>query len=240
MKKFLFIGNSHTYFNDMPELFARLYHDGTGEDAQAVMLSHPGRTWEWHEKEAYEIRYNLLYGKYDWCFLQQAAHPFPGEKTTRECGKYLIDLCRLADTRPVLVETWAKKTEPQNQEEMNRVYRSMSEEYGCAISPVGEIWQSVQKSGCPHPELYFKDGAHASAYGDYLIACSHYRTVTGNSVRDLPEYGIDFAAFREAADRNSITIDAVRAKEIVLNAEYCRLIKQAVDAGIHWIAESRR
>lgn len=239
MKKFLFLGNSHTYFNDMPELFVRLYRAGTGEDAEAVMLSHPGRTWEWHEKEAYELRYNLLYGHYDWCFLQQAAHPFPGEKTTRECGKYLLDLCRVVDTQPVLVETWARKTEPQNQEEMNRVYRSMSAEYRCALSPVGEIWQTVRKN-CPELELYFEDGAHASVYGDYLIACCHYRTVTGNSVQMLPEYGIDFSRFRAAADRNEITVSAVGAEETALDAGFCREIKRAVDAGIAGTAENGR
>lgn len=229
MKKFLFIGNSHTYFNDMPQLFANLYQAGTGERAEAVMLSHPGRSWEWHEKEAYELRYNLLYGGYDWCFLQQAAHPFPGEETTRTCGSYLIGLCRLAGTHPVLVETWAKKEEPEEQERMNRVYREMSREHRCLLSPVGEIWQTVREC-CPEAELYFEDGAHASVYGDYLIACSHYRTVTGNSVMKLPEYALDFETFRKAADQGRAALDTVRAKETCLNPEYCRKIKEAVEA----------
>lgn len=228
MKKFLFIGNSHTYFNDMPQLFARLYQAGTGERAEAVMLSHPGRTWEWHEKEAYELRYNLLYGGYDWCFLQQAAHPFPGEEITRTCGKRLIELCRLVGTRPVLVETWAKKEEPEEQARMNRVYRELSKEQKCLLSPVGEIWQMV-RTCCPEAELYFEDGAHASVYGDYLIACSHYCAITGNSVKRLPEYALDFEAFRKAADQGRFLLNAVQAEETALKPEYCRKIKEAVE-----------
>lgn len=54
------------------------------------------------------------------------AHPFPGEETTRTCGKYLIDMCKTAGVRPVIVETWAKKDEPQ--EQMNQVYRGMAVE----------------------------------------------------------------------------------------------------------------
>lgn len=229
MKKFLFIGNSHTYFNDMPQLFAKLYRAGTGEPAESVMLSHSGRSWEWHRKEAYEIRYNLLYGGYDDCFLQQAAHPFPGEETTRQCGKYLIDLCKTAGVRPVLVETWAKKDEPQEQAQMNRVYRGMAEENDCLISPVGEVWQEVRKLR-PEIDLYYKDGAHASVYGGYLIACCHFRTVTGRSMLDLPNTGIDFSDFRRAEEEGREGLDVLRAREILLDGEYCREIREVIEA----------
>ena len=51
----LFIGNSHTYFNDMPALFADFCEAGTGERPFVTMLSHPGKTWEWHLQEYKEI-----------------------------------------------------------------------------------------------------------------------------------------------------------------------------------------
>ena len=40
--KVLFIGNSHTFFNDMPHTFACLWEAGTGEKVAPVMLCHPG------------------------------------------------------------------------------------------------------------------------------------------------------------------------------------------------------
>ena len=60
--KVLFIGNSHTFFNDMPALFARFAEMTTGEKTEAVMLAYGGRDYKWHRKEYFSVRYNLLYG----------------------------------------------------------------------------------------------------------------------------------------------------------------------------------
>ena len=39
MKKVLFIGNSHTYMNDMPELTRRMIEDTTGEACEVFALA---------------------------------------------------------------------------------------------------------------------------------------------------------------------------------------------------------
>ena len=88
--KVLFLGNSHTYMNDMPELFSHIYEKTTGHKAESVMLAFSGRKLEWHLKEYMTLRYNLLYGKYDYCIIHQAAHPFPKEEDTlKDCIKLL-------------------------------------------------------------------------------------------------------------------------------------------------------
>ena len=46
--KVLFLGNSHTFFNDMPELFARFVEKTTGNKPDVTMLAYSGRTLEWH------------------------------------------------------------------------------------------------------------------------------------------------------------------------------------------------
>lgn len=38
--KALFIGNSHTFYNDMPQTFARLYEESMGEQVDTVLLVH--------------------------------------------------------------------------------------------------------------------------------------------------------------------------------------------------------
>ena len=42
--KVLFVGNSHTYFNDMPRLFAEMCGRLTGTEAEVTMLAYPGRS----------------------------------------------------------------------------------------------------------------------------------------------------------------------------------------------------
>ena len=139
----LFIGNSHTYFNDMPALFADFWEAGTVESPFVTMLAHPGKTWEWHLQEYKEVRFNLLYGRYDYCVLQQAAHPFPGEEETLRDGRILAQLCQQSGTQPVISMTWAEKAYPEHQQVMVDTYRQLACETGAILSPVGEIWQTA-------------------------------------------------------------------------------------------------
>ncbi len=41
----LFIGNSHTYYNDMPHLFAQICQE-KGIDTEVTMLAHGGKGWD--------------------------------------------------------------------------------------------------------------------------------------------------------------------------------------------------
>ena len=91
--KVLFLGNSHTYFHDMPELFARFVDKTTGEKPSVTMLAYSGRDFEWHRKEYFSLRFNLMYGGYDYCIIQQAAHPYPAIESTLNVGAEIIDLC---------------------------------------------------------------------------------------------------------------------------------------------------
>ena len=45
----LFIGNSHTFFNDMPNTFAEICRRN-GVDMQVTMLAHGGVGWHYHVK----------------------------------------------------------------------------------------------------------------------------------------------------------------------------------------------
>ena len=73
----LFVGNSHTYFNDMPALFAAMCERLCGEKPDVTMLAFSGRPLSWHREEYFSLRFALLYGRYDYCVLQQQAHPSP-------------------------------------------------------------------------------------------------------------------------------------------------------------------
>ena len=74
----LFIGNSHTYYNDMPRL-VKLRADEEGYNCRVTMLAHPNWFLSQHAEEP-EARFNILYGKYDYVVLQEHAHPFGPEE----------------------------------------------------------------------------------------------------------------------------------------------------------------
>ena len=66
--RILFIGNSHTYFNDMPQMVARRFLE-EGYDCEVTMIAHGGWFLEQHVKEP-DVRFNILYGHYDYVVLQ--------------------------------------------------------------------------------------------------------------------------------------------------------------------------
>ncbi|MBQ1467727.1 MAG: hypothetical protein IIZ27_04550 [Solobacterium sp.] len=189
--KVLFVGNSHTFFNDMPALFARFAEITTGETTDAVMLAYSGRELEWHRKEYFSLRYQLMYGKYDYCVIQQAAHPFPSKESTMTMGKEIIDLCHRTHTKPVVYMTWAEKRFPENQQKMIDTLTELAETNNALICPVGIIWQRILQE-YPEIDLFWKDGEHAGVYGDFLIAASFCRLLTGKVSPEVSGLGQDF------------------------------------------------
>jgi hypothetical protein len=179
--KILFIGNSHTYMNDMPELTRQMIENATGKPCEVTMLAYSGRSIKWHYEEYFPIRFALLHGGYDYCVMQEQAHPLPDIEDTFTFAPKIIELCKKTDTTPVIFETWAEKRMPEHQAEMNRRYHKLASEQGALLAPIGEVWAAVlsELKDQPDVDLYFRDGEHASYVGDYLIAMVITRTITG-------------------------------------------------------------
>ena len=143
-------------------------------------------------EEYLSLRFALLYGGFDYCVIQQQAHPFPGEETTAENAKKIMDLCRAGGTKPVLCMTWAERDKPENSALMSTVYRKLAEETGALLAPLGELFEAV-RTGHPSVDLYDRDGAHASPAGDYLIAAVYAALLTGaKDLSSLPDTAISF------------------------------------------------
>ena len=182
--KVLFIGNSHTYFNEMVYLFKSLVNEGcTNLPLDVCMLAHSGRTLQEHAAEP-EVRFNILYGDYDYVVLQQVAHPFPGRDVLFRDAAEINRFITKAGAKPVLYMTWAEKAKPWNQDEMTNSYTDLAKELHAILCPVGLCWQWVLQH---HPEidLFHEDGGHASAAGSYLAACAFYSVLMNKSPEGL-------------------------------------------------------
>ncbi|MBQ9951458.1 MAG: hypothetical protein IJO98_04875 [Clostridia bacterium] len=189
--KVLFLGNSHTFFNDMPELFARFVEKTTGEKPDVTMLAYSGRDLDWHRREYFSLRFNLMHGGYDYCIIQQAAHPYPPIEATLETGADIIDLCHRCGVKPVVYMTWAEKRFPENQQKMIDTCEKLAGENDALLAPIGRVWQSVQTER-PEIELYHTDGEHAGPYGDFLIAAVFCRMLAGSVSDEVSGTGFSF------------------------------------------------
>ena len=66
--KVLFIGNSHTYYNDMPLMAAKKAR-AAGYDCEVTMIAHGGWFLAQHVAEP-DVRFDILFGNYDYVILQ--------------------------------------------------------------------------------------------------------------------------------------------------------------------------
>lgn len=170
----LFIGNSHTYFNDMP-LMVKQRAEDAGYDCHVTMIARGGWFLSQHVAEP-DVRFNILFGKYDYVVLQEHAQPLSSPEEFTEAMRTLCDWSREAGSTPILYENWALQSEPEKQEEMNRVYRQVAEACGALKVPVGANWWDYQKSW-PEIQMYAPDGAHASERGSDFAAKYIWETI---------------------------------------------------------------
>ena len=221
--KVLFIGNSHTYFNDMPGLFADMCKALSGDRPEVTMLAYSNRTLNWHCKEYFSVRFALLYGQYDYCVIQQFGHPVPPREETEPYWDRLVTLCRSVGTEPVLYMTWARKTEPEQAAVIKGIYRALAKKHHAPLAPLADLFDDLRKT---HPEidLYWHDGSHASPYGTYLIAATLAALLLKPRDLDgLPDETNDFQprfyehelpAACEDVTAVRISVDSIKAKAI--------------------------
>lgn len=182
----LFLGNSHTYYNDMPAIFRLLAEAGQGVPVEVSMQAYPGVTYGWHLSQGSALRYALLHGGFDYMVMQQAAHsPCPSPEETVRDGAELIRRARAAGVTPVITVPWAERAYPEHQAVMYRTYSKLAAETGAATSPVGQVFERVAAER-PDIDLYWVDGEHCSPYGSYVNAACAYAMIYGASPEGLP------------------------------------------------------
>ncbi|MBR0140608.1 MAG: hypothetical protein IJM17_10045 [Firmicutes bacterium] len=230
--KVLFIGNSHTFFNDMPISFSRMYGQLTGTDAEVTMQAYGGRTLKWHYDEFMSLRFALEYGGYDCCVIQQQAHPFPGEEETAPYMEKIVAMCRSVGTEPVIYMPWAEKKLPENAARHSALYRKLAEKEKAMLAPVGELFERARNER-PDIDLYFKDGEHASPLGDYMIACCFAALLSGKKdLSCLDSKGIDFKLDFEPGVRRLVLPCSAKEAEVDLDPEKTAYLRKIVEEAL--------
>lgn len=180
----LFLGNSHTYYNDMPHIFQMMCRE-RAKDVQVDMQAYPGVTYYWHYSLNTALRYALMHGEYDVMFMQQAAHdPCPPREETLRDAAAIVALAKKCGVEPIQTVPWAEKRFPEHQQGMYEIYSTLAEENGIRLNPVGNVFEDVLENH-PDIDLYFYDGEHANEYGSYVIAMCAFATIFHESVQGL-------------------------------------------------------
>lgn len=222
-KRFLFLGNSHTYFNDMPELFRRMCEESGFCEAEVQMQAFPYVTYEKQLEWETSLRFAMVYGRFDYLIMQQAAHsPCPSKEETLRDGCEIIRQARSLGITPVQILPWAEKRLPEHQIEINEIYRELSKKAGIGLIPAGAVFERARETE-DIPDLYWQDGEHGSPWGSYAVAAAIFSFLSGRSPVGLKNEALSFAKVSSLRAQESW-----QAISYPLEPDSCRKLQELV------------
>ena len=189
--KVLFIGNSYTFFNDMPTIFENLAKEN-GKDLSQYSITKGGRHLYENLSEGDEygekIRTLVKENKFDALFLQEQSF-----FAIVDYDKFLYGVSELKKLvgakRTVLYATWGRKngseklkelglTSEEMTKKLTEAYISAAKSTDSGLSYVGTAFLKISKK-LPHIDLYNPDLSHPSYFGSAVAAICHYRALFG-------------------------------------------------------------
>ncbi len=179
--KVLFVGNSFTFFWNMPQL-VKAMGETQGVPLEIYQSTVSGSNLKQHWDEAKETQTRKLLQEDNWDYVVLGDHSLSTIDTPdqfKEYGRKFSELIRSVGAEPIFYLTWAYKSNPLMQPAITKEYLDLAQELNAKIIPVGPIWMKARELR-PDLNLYFDD-KHPSSDGSYLIALIVYKSLTGNS-----------------------------------------------------------
>lgn len=164
----LFVGNSLTYFNEVPWLMQRVVESVRPEPPVVTRFS--GRSGEKLERHwtGDEVRRLLRTWRWDHVVLQeQSSRPLLDPDNHRRYLALLVERVREHGAMPVIFETWPARREQEKHAALGRTYRRLAADLGVPLAPVRTAWETALDAGIP----LYRDAIHSNLAGAYLTAC---------------------------------------------------------------------
>lgn len=179
----LFIGNSLTYWNDLPLLVeAMAAAKGLSLSAEAVTRADASLEDHWGNA----IRGVIHKGGFKWVVLQQGPSSLPESRANlREWTRRFAEEIRGAGATPALYMVWPDRSRRGFFLQVIESYRLANEDAKGVLLPAGEAWLAAWRldSGL---DLYSPDNLHPSRLGTYAAAATILSGLTGVSPIGLP------------------------------------------------------
>ena len=199
-RKVLFLGNSYTYVNNLPQLIKDIAL-ANGDTLVFDSNCPGGHTFNNHFNNATSLS-KINAQAWD-CVILQAQSQEPSFSPTQVAAQtlpYAIKLDSLIKnnnncSETVFYETWGRKNGDASncgsyapvctylgmQDRLRASYKLFADTTQAIMAPAGEAWRkSIAQN--PTLELYSSDQSHPSLEGSYLTACVFYETLFHKSV----------------------------------------------------------
>ncbi len=187
----LFIGNSYTYYNSMPQMLkALIAHNLPESKVNVKFIGGGGATIKKHWDVGLALK-EIRTGKWNYVVLQGQSmlgtKDLTNPKSLEQFYKYVRKFdheIKKNNGETVLFMTWARKNQQDNQKYITAAYSSMAKELGCKLAPVGLVWAELRED--KSIELYKGDKSHPSVLGSYLTALSISSIILDGIPKKLP------------------------------------------------------
>jgi hypothetical protein len=220
-KRSLFLGNSYTNYNNLPQLTANVALSA-GDTLEVGSNMPGGYTFEDHLNNVTSM--NLIAeGTWDFVVLQQQSQmpAFPLAQVEIETFPFATQLNdAILSANPcaetVFYMTWGRENGDQQNcanwppvctyegmdDLLRERYLMMAEMNQGIVSPVGAVWRYLREN---HPgiELFASDGSHPSPEGSYAAALAFYASIFRKSPLNT-NYNYTIADSTEAIMRNAV------------------------------------
>ncbi len=177
----LFLGNSHTYVNQLPCLVQRLGATlGQRIHLEVVAVARDGATLEEHWGDG-PTRALLEGRKWDFLVLQeQGRRPAEHPEETSAAVRRFAEMGHRMGARVVLYIPPAARGRWSDLRRVAPVYRQIAAATRSTIAPAAQAWEAVRRADSTL-DLHDADGIHANPIGSYLTACVLLGVITGHS-----------------------------------------------------------
>lgn len=212
----LFIGNSYTYFHDLPAVFAALANEN-GYGVTAFSVTRGGRRlgqFADTEDDATQELGRVLADNppFDAVFLQeQSMLPYRDYDAFFGGAKHVAEAVRAAGAKRLcFYVTWGRKPGCPMLDEMGWTHDTMTaglhesyfraaEVLSMECADVGAAFHKIVENH-PEIELYDPDGSHPSYAGTCLAAMVMYKTVFGEIAEMTESLKLDAETLRELGE----------------------------------------
>lgn len=180
----LFIGNSLTYYNDLPATLSGIAASA-GDRIHTEMVAGPRQTLMDHLGADGAAEAAIRRGGWNYVVLEEGSSGDSASRATLVDAVRQFDvLVRAAGARTALYMVWPPADRPEDFCPIGAAYADAAAAVEGVLLPAGAAWASVLQQN-PGVELYDRDGAHPAPLGTYLAAITIYETLTGHDSREL-------------------------------------------------------
>ena len=194
--RILFIGNSYTYVNNLPELVRGLAAGmSPAVSIETRQVTEGGATLRklWNAGAALSA---IRGERWDWVVLQEqsslGATMVNGQAIISDPSRLFWPAVRQFDqeirrrgARTVVLLTWGPPGKPENSAALAHAYFTIARELGALVIPAGLAWERALRQR-PDLPLFMNDNSHPAPAGSYLAALAAVATLLDTTPDTAP------------------------------------------------------